>query len=138
VHAQVIGGGGGGGGGGACVSSCPSGSTCGTYTIWDTTTFITGFNPQSIIDDVAGITNQVGAPAMVTSMEKACNAGSGLLYWNPSTNKFKEFCVANGFQFPVDLNRSTKSSSSSWYQPRFGRGDVWATVNGNAAYAPYM
>ena len=130
LHAQVL-------GGTPCVSSCPSGSTCGTYTIWDIGKF-NGFSPQSIVDDVSGISNQVGAPAMVTSMENNCSSSSGLLYWNPSTNKFKEFCVANGFQFSVDLNRSTKSSSSDWYQPRFGSGDVWATVNGNAAYAPYM
>src|SRR2546427_892934 len=128
---------------GTCVSSCPGGATCGTYTLWNikaqpSNNPFNAFKPQSIVDDVTGITNQVGAPAMVTAIENSCDSTNGLLYWNPSTNAFKKFCVASGFQFPVDLNRSTNSStaSSNWYQPGFGSGDVWTTVNSNADYAP--
>src|SRR5213593_184677 len=134
---------------GTCISNCPDGATCGTYTIWDIKAQFDpppgpAFNPQSITDDVAGITNQVGAPAMVTAMEKTCDSANGLLYWNPDTNDFKKFCVASGFQFPVDLNRSRNSSTASSYawsnpnQPNFGSGDVWTTVNSNPDYAPYM
>src|SRR5207253_3509933 len=91
---------------------------------------------QSIQDDVAGMTNQLSpaAPTMVTAMENTCNGSSGLLYWNPTTNAFKTFCVTPSsgldFQFSVDLNRATKSSADSddWHH-RFGGGDVWATVH---------
>jgi len=82
------------------------------------------------------------APTMVTSMENTCNGSGGLLYWNPMTNAFKTFCVtgsSGGFQFAVDLNRSTNSAvgSDDWYR-RFGGGDVWATVHSNADFAPYV
>jgi hypothetical protein len=136
------------------TSGCPqiqvppcSGPTCDTYTLWDTGSDgdIRGFNPQSIQDDVAGVTNQVGAPAMVAAMENTLVMFNGLMYWNPKTNFFKTFGVIASdtsgtppiFQFAVDLNRSTSTNSSDW-QPIFGAGDVWATVYGKADYAPYM
>jgi streptogramin lyase len=53
---------------------------------------------------------------MVTSVENSCNGSGGLLYWSPTTNAFKSFCVAGsegGFQFAVDLHRSTNSSAQS-------------------------
>src|SRR5437867_2532315 len=131
---------------GCLTNGCPPGSTCATYTIWDTGSDINvrGFNPQSIQDDVAGMTNQFSpaAPTMVTAMENTCNGSSGLLYWSPTTNAFKTFCVTpssgNEFQFSVDLNRSSSSVNSQDGYARFGGGDVWATVHSNADFAPYM
>ncbi len=161
-------------GGPSCLTSCPAGPTCPPHRTWDTgsDSKVMGFNPQSIQDDLAGLTNQLSpaAPTMVTSMENTCNGSSGLLYWNPTTNAFKTYCVTRnsggGFQFSVDLNRSTKSSAESDEKTssaeshdsykshysdksddsdkshdcnnRFGGGDVWATVHSNADYAPYM
>jgi hypothetical protein len=128
---------------------CPAGLTCATYTTWDTgLSTISGLSPQSIQDDPAGISNQLSpaAPTMITSMQSTCpgnDNGSGLLYWNPNSNAFKTYCVdsvtSGGFQFPVDLNRSTKSSTD-WheYQPSFGGGDVWATIYSDPNFAPYM
>ena len=56
----------------SCTRDCTAGSTCATYKIWDTANSnLMGFNPQSIQEDVAGITKQLSpaAPTMVTSME---------------------------------------------------------------------
>jgi hypothetical protein len=130
--------------------------TCATFTIWDLSDpmKISGLGPQSIQDDAAGITNQLSpaGPTMITSMDSTCplagdrnglpGDSNGLLYWNPTTNAFKTYCVdniANGFQFSVDLNRSTKTSSQSddWYK-RFGGGDVWATIYRDDNFSPYM
>ena len=44
------------------------------------------------IDDIGGVTAQVGAPAMVTSVTAVTETFGhqpGLLYWNPATNAFK-------------------------------------------------
>lgn len=91
-------------------------------------------DPQEAVDDVAGLTNQVGAPANVTAMatlprqtgEAGAMTRPGLLYWNPATNQFKRISVPmQGFQFAVDINRSTPSSGP----PTLGGGDAWGTVH---------
>jgi len=98
---------------------------------------IGGFNPHETIDDVDGVTSHVGSPAMVTSMENTQFGFCGLLFWNPTTNSFKSYAVTGGFQFALDLNRGTPAPAGS-PTGTFGGGDVWATVNGNPGFSPYM
>ncbi len=106
-----------------------------TVTTWAVgTSPLSGFDPHETTDDVAGLTAQVGAPAMVTSMENTCGGFCGLLFWNPTTNAFKTYCVTGGFQFALDVNRRTASGAPL----TFGGGDTWATVHGNSAFSPYM
>jgi streptogramin lyase len=105
----------------------------GSFKTWPIST--AGFGatlPQEAVDDVVGLTNQVGAPAVVTAATMPRQAGEtgaatrpGLVYWNPATNQFKRMSVPMaGFQFAVDINRSTPSAGP----PTLGGGDAWGTV----------
>ncbi len=95
---------------------------------------IVGLNPHETVDDVSGLSTHVGAPAMVTGMENTRGGFCGLLYWNPNTNTFKTYGVTGGFQFTVELNRGRPAT----FPVTLGGGDVWATVNGNPSFSPYM
>ncbi|WP_447974294.1 hypothetical protein [Nitrospira sp. Kam-Ns4a] len=107
----------------------------GTFKTWAVgASPLNGFDPHETIDDVAGLTVHVGAPAMVTSMENTCGGFCGLLFWNPVANAFKTYCVTGGFQFALDIDRRAASGAPL----TFGGGDTWATVHGNSAFSPYM
>ncbi len=95
---------------------------------------INGFDPHETIDDVTGLTNHVGAPAMVTSMENVCGGSCGILYWNPVTNNFKAYCITGGFQFAGDMDRRAPAATPG----NFGGGDFWVMVNGGSSFSPYM
>jgi hypothetical protein len=99
---------------------------------------IVGLDPLQTVDDVNGLTNHVGAPAMVTAMEGlGAQSLDGLLFWNPDTNAFKGYPVSGGTQFAIDINRGTPAPMES--PPRtFGGGDTWATIYSNAHFSPYV
>ncbi|TDI53306.1 MAG: hypothetical protein E2O97_00675 [Acidobacteria bacterium] len=110
----------------------------GTWTHWSLVPggTINGFDPHETIADPTGLTKHVGAPAMYTSMENVCGGNCGLLYWNPTTDDFKAYCVTGGFQFSGDLNLGAPAAVAG--SPNFGGGDAWAVVNGNSTHTPYM
>lgn len=106
----------------------------GSFRTWPISTApLSATLPQEAVDDVGGLTAQVGAPAVVTAATMPRQTGEGgpattrpgLVYWNPATNAFKRISVPmQGFQAFVDINRSTPSSGPG----TFGGGDAWGTV----------
>src|SRR5436309_2016459 len=63
----------------------------GTFNTWPVRSdpVLRAYYPLESVDDVTGLTAQVGGPAMVTANGAVCcNAGNpsnGFLYWNPTT-----------------------------------------------------
>lgn len=117
----------------------PNGSH-GQMRVWDigADPNIAGLDPLETVDDVDGLTNHVGAPAMVTAMEMlGAQSMDGLLFWNPDTNAFKSYPVGGGTQFAVDINRGTPAPVDS-SPGTFGGGDTWATIYSNAHFSPYV
>ncbi len=105
----------------AAVVVVPAMAQTGTFKFWSTTTADpSAGEPHQTTEDVAGLTNHVGAPAMVTAYEACC----GILFWNPTTNAFASYCVGGGFGFVVDINRGTPSGVAK----TFGGGDTWAAI----------
>ncbi len=109
----------------------PHAGTWRTWSLVDPNDGIDGFDPHETIADPTGLTSHVGAPAMYTSMENVCGGNCGLLYWNPTTDAFKAYCVTGGFQFAGDLDLGPAALVPG--PPNFGGGDAWATVNGNSS-----
>lgn len=108
----------------------------GTYRVWSLNETM-GRDPHETIDDVTGLTGQVGAPTMVTAMENQFFVPPcAIIFWNRDTNDFLAVGATGGFQFAVDVNRSTTVSTTVGVG--FGGGDAWATVNGNSSFSPYM
>lgn len=126
-------------GGAGRVAYATHGEPHATITTWavgaDAT--IRGFDPHETVEDVAGLNNHVGAPAMVSFMENTGGGFCGILYWNPDTNFFVSYALFGGFNFAGDLNRGAPAPAGS-PPGTYGGGDAWSAVHGNSSDSPYM
>src|SRR2546425_10433188 len=60
----------------------------GTFRVWSLNETM-GFDPHETVDDIGGLTGQVGSPTNVTAMENLFGVPPcGLLFWNRDTNDF--------------------------------------------------
>jgi hemolysin type calcium-binding protein len=95
---------------------------------------IGGFDPHETIDDMTGLTDQVGNPTIVTIMENGQFGFCGMLFWNPDTNVFKVFGVGGGLNVFGDVDRSAPGSHGTINGMTFGGGDTWSIINGGSAF----
>lgn len=107
----------------------------GTYKIWSLNETV-GFDPHETQADLANLSNHIVGPVNITAMENGFLPGGpcGVLVWNPVTNEFLYVGVTGGLQRYSTLNESAVLGTPA----TFGGGDIWSTVNGNAAFAPYV
>lgn len=109
-----------------------------TVHVWNISPTI-GHNPDHTVEDTGGITLHVATTAnpqtIVTTIDNTFHPEGpcGLIFWNPATNFFKWYGIANGFTAGDDLNRNAPAfigpAGTLFGAPTFQPGDVWVTVN---------